>query len=214
MIELNIFTNTIPSAPDIKLIERVYNSFLLNFDGGGEIPVTVYCDSHPREEAAVKYIRNLRSLFENVFLTDSLSDGYVTSIKRAKADFLFQLEGDWIFNHNIKHSLLEIIEIMQDEGIYHFRFNKRHNSPAVWDTYMVPVDANGFRYCKSNNLSNNPHIIDVKRYRQEILNFIEILPGSKGIEEKLNKVGSLESCVYGDIDYPPTILHLDGRAEC
>ena len=214
LIAVSIFTNTIPSAPSIQFVETTYNSFCSLFDLQCKIPVTVYCDSNPRENVFNNYYKKLSKKF-NVVKTESLSDGYIQSIKNANSKYLFQLEGDWQFEPCIVHSLNEILKVITAKNIYHFRFNKRANIPAVWDKYLDEKKCtdiiNDFYYCESNNLSNNPHIIDVERYRSDLINYIELQPGSKGIEERLNKVPGLRSCVYGPANYPATIKHEDGR---
>lgn len=79
-----------------------------------------------------------------------------------------------------------------------------------WQTIMVEKESAGIKYCETDNLSNNPHIIDRKYYLENILSRITILPGSRGIEENLTKK-ELIGCQYGPLDYPETIKHLQGR---
>jgi hypothetical protein len=75
------------------------------------------------------------------------------------------LEHDWEFNSdNVLHSLDEIISVMEQENLYHLRFNKRENKLAAWDKYIEEKDCNGFKYCIVPQLSNNPHIIDREYY--------------------------------------------------
>lgn len=216
-IKLNIFTNSTASAPSTDIIRRTWESFRETFGG---VPVVVYCDTHPNTRMAGKYVAALRKIFPDVVETISLSDGYIRSIRESceDYDYLFQLEGDWEFvAGNIRHSLAEILSVMKGHDIYHFRFNKRENKIAVWDKRMDEqkyANGNGtliMKYCESNNLSNNPHIIDRKKYVDELIKYIQVIPGSKGIEEKLNAVGGLVSCVYGPLGYPATVTHLDGR---
>ena len=206
-IELNIFTNCHASSPSIEVVKNTYDSFVKTF---GEISTTIYCDIHPHKERSSDYIKNLSQIFPSVIHTDSLSDGYIKSIKNSESDYLFQLEGDWEFNTNIKHSLKEITEVMSQIGIYHFRFNKRSNIIAGWDKRMDESEFNGLKYCSSNNMSNNPHIIDVKKYKFDLIHKIRLSQGSKGIEEELNKY-NLTSCLYGGAGYEPTVIHTDGK---
>lgn len=218
-IKLNIFTNSTASAPSTDIIEATYRSFLRAFcKRPEEMRPTIYLDSHPNINASRKYAARLYKLFGDLVEVESMSDGYMRSIKYSKDDYLFQLEHDWQFEEKfIRHSLAEILTVMQGHDIYHFRFNKRENKIAVWDKRMDEqkyANGNGtliMKYCESNNLSNNPHIIDRKKYVDELGKYIQIVPGSKGIEEKLNAVGGLVSCVYGPLGYPATVTHLDGR---
>jgi hypothetical protein len=212
MIELNIFTNCIPTSPNIEIIKETYDSFVKTF---GNIQTTIYLDPHPLEANFEPYRANLEQYFKcKIIKTNSLSDGYIKSIKNSKADYLFQLEHDWSFNSDlIKHSLNEITEVMAKRDIYHFRFSKHHNTlkPELmkWQTVMNERECDGLKYCETDNVSNNPHIIDRKKYL-EFLDRIELSTGSKGIEEKLTKKG-LIGCQYGGLDYPPTIKHLQGK---
>lgn len=207
-IELNLFTNCHRSSPDIGIVKNTYDSFVKTF---GEIQTTVYMDIHPFVDNAAQYYKNLKAIFPDVISTTSLSDGYVKSIKNSDSDYLFQLENDWHFNtENINHSLEQIINFMSVVGCYHFRFNKRSNVIAGWDKMMNESEFMGIKFCASNNLSNNPHIIDRKKYLSDFMDYIKIVPGSKGIEEQLNRYG-LSTCIYGGHGHAATINHTDGR---
>jgi len=210
-IELSIFTNSIPTAPSTEIIEKTFHSFVDTFGG---IPAKIYLDPKPNRVAFGQYRENLRKQFGiDPVITSSLSDGYVRSIRESKADYLFQLEHDWIFQ-NITHTLPQILEAMSAAKIYHFRFSKHPNTlvPELmkWQTVMVEKESCGIKYCETDNLSNNPHIIDRRYCLENLLPKLAVLPGSSGIEERLTKKG-LVGCQYGPIDYPPTIKHLQGR---
>ena len=207
-ISLNLFTNCTATAPDVSTILNTYNSFQATF--GIDLPVTVYMDINPHEESSDQYYANLKNHFKNVIPTTSLSDGYVRSIEYSDADYLFQLEHDWQFNNNIEHTLHEIIELMSVLGVYHFRFNKRANVKAGWDKDLKESEYMDFKYCITDILSNNPHIIDRRRYKSDIIKYIQICEGSKGIEEKLSRIG-LSGLIYGGLNYPATVTHTDGR---
>jgi hypothetical protein len=211
-ISVSIFTNSTLSAPKTDIIRRTYDSFCDTF--GSEYPVTVYCDENPKVGMANNYMINLvKAGFENLIRTKSLSEGYIHAVKNTDSDFCFMLEHDWQFNkHLIKHSLIDIVEYMAICGIYHLRFNKRQNVVSGWDIGLTEknTDENKFKYCETSVLSNNPHIIDVKKYREKCFPLIEIKPGSKGIEENLTHVG-LTGAIYGPREYPATIIHQDGR---
>jgi hypothetical protein len=210
-IELNIFTNSIRTAPSTAIIEKTFRSFVDTF---GNIPTKIYLDHNPRHAITKYYAQNLAAQFGvNPIITNSLSEGYTRSIKESSADYLFQLEHDWTFQ-NINHTLPQIIEAMGAAGIYHFRFSKHPNTltPQLmkWQTVMIGKESCGIKYCETDNLSNNPHIIDRKYYLDNLMDRIALLPGSRGIEGNLTKKG-LVGCQYGPLDYPPTIKHLQGR---
>lgn len=212
-IALNIFTNSTLSAPRTDIIRKTYDSFCETF--GRDYPVTVYCDSHPNFKMLKSYFEELKKIFPVVNKTNSLSDGYIKSVKNSDADFIFQLEGDWIFNkERIRHNLEEICFVMSQNNLYHLRFNKRDNIISGWDVGLNERHYNdGKRYlhfCETSVLSNNPHIIDRKKYIEKCLPLVQIKPGSKGIEENLSHVG-LVGAIYGPIGYKKTVHHIDGR---
>ena len=209
-ISLNLFTNSTLSAPRTDIIRRTYDSFCETF--GNEYPVTVWCDPHPNYKQGKYYIEDLKKIFPVVNVTGSLSDGYKKSILNTDSEFLFQCEHDWSFNKSlIKHSLEEITAVMSAHGLYHLRFNKRQNIISGWDIELTEHNCDyGFDYCTTSCLSNNPHIIDVKKYREKCLPLIEVKPGSKGIEENLTHCG-LTGAIYGGLNYPACVKHQDGR---
>ena len=210
-ISLNIFTNSTLSAPRTDIIERTYKSFIDTF--GDNYPVTVYCDPHPNYKQGKYYLEALEKLFPVVHKTDSLSDGYIKAVRNTDAEFCVMLEHDWQFNKPlIKHSLEEICKTMASHGLYHIRFNKRSNVISGWDIGLTEkhVPLRDFTWCETSVLSNNPHIIQVKPYREKCLPLLQVKPGSKGIEENLTHCG-LTGAIYGGLNYPATVKHIDGR---
>lgn len=218
--ELHIFTNCHLSCPDTELVRQARRSFIHTF---GDIKHTLWCDSHgPKERFFIHYKKNLLKYFPAVNKTRSLSDGYIRAIIDSDADYLFMLEGDWIFEKDrIRHSLDEIIINMEKTGIYHLRFNKRENQVKAWDKSLNPYSArhhdknendNLFHWCETPILSNNPHIIERAKYIEFIRKgYIIRLPGSKGIEELISTVPETWGAIYGPLGYPATVKHLDGR---
>jgi pyruvyltransferase len=199
---LSLFTNCY--GTDLETIKNTHKSFVETF---GDIPKTVYLDPRPREDLFDEYRKHLESEFGRVVKTESLSDGYIKSIDEATTPYLFQLEHDWKFQ-NITHTLDEIIDLMRKDQIYHFRFSKliNHHIRAFrkWQSYILEK-GDKIKYCETDNLSNNPHIIEVKKYR-DIRWMIKKEKGSMGIEQNLTRKG-LVGCQYGGLDYPPTIVH-------
>ena len=99
---------------------------------------------------------------------------------------------------------------MSAHGIYHMRFNKRANIISGWDIGLKEINSPGFKFCETSVLSNNPHIIHRETYIKKCLPFVQIKPGSKGIEENLTHCG-LTGSIYGHIGMERTIIHQDGR---
>ena len=215
-IELHIFTNCWITAPDTEIVRACRRSFIHTF---GDIKQTLWCDSHgPKERFFIHYKKNLQKYFPVVNKTRSLSDGYIRAIQESQSDWLFMLEGDWIFvDELITQSLQEIIQMMSDEDIYHLRFNKRKNIVKAWDKHLnnrtyISKDGLQIEYCETPILSNNPHIINRKVYLDFIKKgYIKNLPGSKGIEEIISKQPDTFGCIYGKKNHPATVRHLDGR---
>lgn len=207
-IQLHIFTNAVDSVPDLTLVEQTYSSFCDTF--GSDFATTVWCDPHPNVDRGSAYLDNLRKRFDQVHETISLSDGYVKAVLSSTADYLFMLEHDWQFLSTIKHSLDQISEVMREENLLHFRFNKRSNQAKKSDINLRMVEHPVLPYCLTDFLSNNPHMIDRSRYIKEALPLITVREKSFGIEKNLSQ-GTLTGAIYGPPGYPATIAHLDGK---
>ena len=211
-IELNLFTNCGYYSPNIKIIKRTYDSFLSTFPID-EYNVRVFVDQNPYPKRLKKYIKNLGELFNDITITSSLSEGYLKAIHTSHADILFMLEHDWVFKGDfISSSIVEISSIAPRDWI-HIRFNQFVNKSTlladpIHNEIIEPLNYNDF--CRTNMVSNNPHIIHKARYIRDAISYIKVQNGSKGIEERLNNQG-LNAYVFGGLDYPPTISHTNGR---
>jgi len=209
-IDLHIFTNSTINSPATDLITQTCNSFFKTFNA--DCPINVWYDPKPNKEKAELYYKNLTKKFTNINITKSLSDGYIKAIKKSQSKFLVMLEHDWEFLPTITNSINDILDTIQEDNILHFRFNKRKNNQEGMDTYLSEIQSKNFSYCKTPCLSNNPHIIQKNLYINQALQYIKLSKSSMGIEQKLSTVQDLEGVIYGPIDYPPTINHLDGRS--
>lgn len=211
-IELHMMTNCIPSAPRTIFLEATYKSFRAVF---GDLPVTVWCDPHPNTQHFEAYRENLINAgFSVVNKTKSLADGYLKIIESSRSDYIFVLEHDWAFvAENIKHTLPEILNLMYRERLYYFRFNRVSNHVCGWDAWLKERTRDDFKYCLSPCWSGNPHILDRKLCIEK--GVIEKLKAksTKTTEKKLNDDGDLMGALYGGLDHPPTIVHLDGRGD-
>lgn len=190
------------------MIESTLKSFKKIFPI--ELKTTVWCDPNPNINNSEQYIKNLKNIFSQVNVTTSLSDGYVRSLKESNADFLFMLEHDWEFLPTIVHSLETIVDVMEDEKIVHLRFNKRSNVAKKFDRDLKEIKNSQMPYCTTNGLSNNPHIVNRKRYIDEAFKFIIVREKSFGIEKEISNKG-IYAAIYGSENYPATILHKDGK---
>jgi hypothetical protein len=207
-IELNIFTNYTDRAKDGNLIKNTFNSFINIFE---KIPTNIWCHIDVKNTEHIEYFNSLKSITDDVYISNSLSHGYVTAIKNSQYDFMFMLEHDWLFLSGINNTLLEITEQMKESNLFHLRFNKKSTLVKGWDSTLTECSGKYFDYCITPALGNNPHIIDRKKFIELALPYIKIRKGSKGIEERLTFKSDLSGAIYGPLGYPKTIEHTDGR---
>ena len=207
-VELNLFTNSTVNSPSTDIILETYESFLNTF--GDQILTTVWCDLNPNLEKSEEYFRNLKKIFSTVNKTNSLSEGYISSIIKSKSKYLFMLEHDWKFNSNISHTLEQILYYMNKENLWHLRFNKRRTEVRNADRWLRQRGDKNFYYCLTPSISNNPHIIDREKYIEYALPKIKLSHGSFGLEENLSDT-DIVGAIYGHLYYESTITHLDGR---
>jgi tetratricopeptide (TPR) repeat protein len=207
--DLNVFINcSIDFETDIKVLNQCLNSFHNIFKTPYQ-NLNIFIDPNPNKNDLDLYLNELKKITNNVYVTESLVDGYKQSVELSDSDYCFQLEFDWVFNENIKHSIIEIMNLMHKNNLNHFRFNKRNNIVAGWDK-SLKEHKDVINYCESNNISNNPHIINRQNYLEIVKDFDYNIKGSKGIEEVLNKK-NYKSYIYGGLNYPNTITHIRNR---
>ena len=217
-LSVNIFTNCIPSAPNVTVIDATIRSFERTWNVSMEDQnCRIYLDPHPKQEALLDYKKALEQ-YCPVTLTRGLADAYIKSITATRTQFAFQLEHDWLFiPERISHPLRFIVDVMNTTQMDHLRFNKRKNVVGGWDRWLKELEPYpGFKCCETPIRSNNPHIIDTVQYRRTILKFINKNKSSRGgVEdvliraqrEKLIKGGY----IYGPLNHSSTVKHLDGR---
>lgn len=216
-IRLNIFSNATNDAPSLDVIERTWQSFVDTF---GYVPMTIYVDPHPNFAAYNAYRRALTERFGcEVVQTTGLAEGFVQSIETSTEDYLFQLEHDWVFDQEkIQHSLPQILDVMAAEDLFYMRFNRFPNTwterEAKWQSFVDEKHSDagtGMNYCVTDNLSNNPHILNRKYYLDNFVKLIDrTLPGAGLVEEVLTRKG-FTGALYGGLNYPATVIHTDGR---
>lgn len=211
-IELNIFTNSTKFAPDTTVIERTYESFIDTF--GKVQRVNVWHDPKPNSASADTYHQELQRLFPQVNRTISLADGYKKAILGSTSEFIFMLEHDWEFvGDSIAHGLAEICQQMGADDILHLRFNKIVNRCTGWDVDLIERSNGIVPYCVTPCISNNPHIIQRAKYLDEALRHIRVSENgaSGGIEDRLLRAKNLYGAIYGTLEHPACVSHLDGR---
>ena len=212
LIELHMITNCIKTAPDPLFIKLTHDSFVSVF---GDLQTTVWCDPNPRPDVYEDYVANIRAaITTDVRQSNGLVDSYLSMITESRADYIFCLEHDWLFNEEtITHSLDDIVTCMHHHGLYYLRFNR---SPVLvrgmvkWAKERVsPI----LPYCMTNCWSGNPHIIDRRKcLALNIPGRVESRTPGITMEKALTMDSALECAVYGGKKHPPTIFHLDGRS--
>ena len=163
-------------------------------------------------ESISKYFRDKHNLNVKIHVTCGLADGYIKSTFLCETEYIFQLEHDWVFLPNIKHSLESILGCMKLQGMEHLRFSKRKNEdrPNGKETF-TEIIVNDIPFCRNNQYrSNNPHIINRSEYLKKWNNRIDTSKphSAYGIEHKLR---TAIGYVYGPLNHGPTIRHLDGK---
>jgi hypothetical protein len=223
MITLSLYTNcTSFNSNNSNLISTTFNSFINTFSLDYVNEIFVFIDPQPNTKNKELYYKEISNYFNkyktdfrNIFIhfTKGLADGYLLSINKSKNDYIFQLEHDWTFNKDlIKHNITELIDSLKYNNIYYFRFNKRKTEVKLSDTYLNEKIYNNITFSETPSISNNPHIIDKNYYNKYVKEFINPdSKGSKGIEEILQKNKLKIGNIYGSINYPATINHIDGR---
>lgn len=206
---LNIFSNCTNDILAEQTIHRTYKSYTDTF--GEPTSLAIYVDPNPNPQHLDSYLDSIRKAFNiEPIVTTGLADGFVQSINNAADEYIFQLEHDWLFQ-NIEHSLDDIMKLVVDNDLFYMRFNQHPNRHyhwlRHWQTDLKPREG----YCLTDNLSNNPHILNVEYYQQHLLDRIDpTVKGAGLIEEVLTKKGYW-GAVYGSYDHPATIIHIDGR---
>ena len=213
-VDLNIFTNCTKNfSNNASLITNTFNSFVDTFSLDLINNIRVFVDPQPKDCNLNNYIEQIKKNipYDEIIITNGLADGYIKSINICESDYLFQLEHDWIFTKNIKHSLNDIMSLIVGIDSEHFRFNKRSNVVHGEDV-LVERSYDGMKYCKTPIRSNNPHIINRKSYIDKWnahINLNNILNGSNGIENNLKNTGGF---VYGPMHMSQSIIHTDGKS--
>jgi hypothetical protein len=224
LIDVNIFSNCSRNAEDVfAILSRTVHSWNNTFVFDNVKSFNIYIHPEPYAEELDMYFKLVHGLFRmydkpyNIKITKGLAHGYLMSTTDSTTDYIFQLEHDWRFNDTlITHSLEDILDCMKFYNIEHMRFNKKPNVDRLNETF-TELTSHRVPVCKNDNQirSNNPHIIDRMSYVNHWNKFIQINnviprhnPGAGGVEQSLRTVGGH---IYGPLNSPPTIEHLEGR---
>jgi hypothetical protein len=259
-ITIAYMTNYTLDIPNIDKQKTTIESFYKVFKPDNMLKTIIYCDEKPLSKiegtitlldntkyddytiVGKKYEENLLSipLLQNAKFvkTNGLCDGYKRVIDSCETKYIFFLEHDWIFLDNIKHTLKQLIEIMDKNiDINNILFNKLDNTVKPFQKFYNSKNT-GLNLLLTNRISNNPNILrtsHAKDIRYPLINNdgCSIHPGIEfyyninemkmpnycgGIECELceyckedeTKVNTLGTYLYGSYRHPPTIIHSDG----
>jgi len=219
IITINIFTNCCLTSPNTILIKKLLESMQTIFKILLErFRVNIFVDYHPYEDKYDEYVNNIRNMLKKfninnykIFKTNGLAYSHFKSVKVSKTPILFQLEHDWTFSNTIINSLDDLINIMTNHNIDCIQFNKGINERITYGG-LKEININNISFSYDNYIANMPFLI-VRDNAKERMKYIRFAKGSsKGVEYELTKTGLFRNYLYGPINYPPTIIHEDGRS--
>ncbi len=130
--------------------------------------------------------------------------------KCASSRFVLVMQDDLMFISDVP--LYEIMYTMnQDSNLKHVRFNRRQNKIGGLDTQLQEYKINGINFIKTNNWSDNNHIVKSDYYSKFVfpnLIGIETYP-----ENELRILNDLNperygTYIYGEINCPNVIVHI------
>jgi hypothetical protein len=219
VITLNVFSNVASADAAHCLVPEAIRSYFECFDGarGAERTITrVFLDPKPFRANHEAWIAAIRAGTPGIPLeiveTRGLIDSFIKSVEMTETPFAMQLEHDFVFlRHRIPHGVPEMVEDMITHRFNYVRFNKRRNIRQGYDLFVEPVEGTKVPFCRINGRSNNPQIIDVAYYRDEVLPVLKRPDGDQiGLEGGLCRyLGGGQ--LYGPLGWPRTVQHLDGR---
>lgn len=218
IFNLNVFTNVASPDPAHCLAQHAVRSFHEVFAAGTHrrIVTRIFIDANPHRQTLDAWKETIRKALPDVpfefIATDGLIDGFARSLEICEGEYAMQLEHDFVFMKNrITHTLDEMLDWMGAHEVNYLRFNKRTNKPAVYDLALEPRGDADFPVCRVSGRSNNPHIIDMRYYREMVLPHLRRPDGSTcGLEGGMCRIVG-GGYIYGSLGLPRTVDHLDGR---
>lgn len=259
-ITIAFMTNYTLDIPNVNKQEDTIKSFYKIFLINEPLNTIIFCDEKPLSKIegeielynknkyldykipGEKYLQNLKNielLKNSTFIkTKSLCDGYIQAINMCNTKYLFFLEHDWIFNENIKHTLDDLIKLMDDNNeINCILFNKSKNISTSFQKFYKSKEFK-IPLLLTNRQSNNPNLIRIShavKIRKLLINNegCSVHPGigsyynfnrmkipnyCGGIECELcewcgddeSKVIILGTYIYGEFGKKQTVNHIDG----
>lgn len=232
MDEITVIVSTSPvqSNPEIKMITSVIRSVSEKLFNGLTFKLIIACDGIKELETNIikisyqEFIKNLKDYYQNDPLIQIIIcpyHGHLTgnlrnACKYVDTEFILVLQHDLIFVQEINLS-----KVIQDMKIYpvmkHLRFNKRFNIKDGWDRTKkfakdIIVSTTENTYISTEAWSDQNHLCRLSYYQEIIL---QEVPDGCFMESILNQTckghhSKYGTYIYGNINFPNTILHLDG----
>ena len=215
-VDLNLFMNFPTNRVERLPIFETVRSFSQAVDLTGFAKIRVFCHAAPLNVPFARLYSAIQKAIPGraieLYSTRSLADGYVRSICLSRAEFLYQLEHDYLFEpRNIHHTVAEICRAMFDAEVPYLRFNVGRNVDNELDRITAFVMA-GVPCCKTVIFSNRPHLINRSFALKNYVPVIDLSKGgSRGIEDQLTNRFNV-GWIYGPVGHPPVIQHTDGRS--
>jgi len=218
-ITFNIFSNCCVSTPNAFLIDMLLKSIEVAFKITlNDIVINVFIDHHPHSDRFDAYVENIKTVLCNhnvknfsINRTEGLSYSHAESIKLTKTPILFELEHDHTFNTNIKHSLMDLCNVLLNNNeVECIQFGRLKKNNATQHFGLTQVIVDNIPFCKTKYISNIPYLIKMENAMERIKHVKFVKASWKGIEYELTQTNLFLNHLYGKINYPATITHSDG----
>jgi len=170
-----------------------------------------------------QYVHNLRSAYNSSHQRIAVANTHLDiggninqTLDLIQTRFMYVIQHDLEFIQDVNHSA--VIKLMKayPDSLPLVRFNKRPNLPYSQSDHTScwgEKNINGTYFVKTAHWSDNNHLTTVSYYKRmfEMLRMIKRAP-----ENAMQKMGRLNcgkwgTHLYGRLNYPPMIRHLDGR---
>ena len=220
-----ITASFIPSHPSIKVIQGVIESlYLINLPSNTKI---ILAHDHNDDINYIKYIENLNKYIKsnsNIKILIRTTKGHLTGnirnvLPHVTSKYILVIQHDLPFIKKI--DIQKIIEDLENNNnnIKHVRFNKRNNIKVGFDSinnlFGLQVKCKNYTYTRTPGWSDQNHLCLKSYYTDIVMNecsdgkFMEVQLHGKNKNENLHsKYGTY---LFGGLNYPPVIKHIDGR---
>ena len=228
-----ITASYIPTHPSIKIIKKTIESLDKIGPVDGHKIKVILAHDYSEEKNYKEYLSNLQDYCnirnknnKNFYLKIVVrrTHGHLVgnvrrSLKYVNSKYILVIQHDLMFcrEFNIQSILHDMIKF---KNLKHVRFNKRTNIEKGYDKTKVPlwnkynIRGNN-NYISTFNWSDNNHLCPIDYYKDVVMNLCENGKPMEYFLYKRRKKKSLNdhlgTYVYGELNEPCVIRHLDGR---